>query len=152
VARRSQLKQIAQVTDTTIDAQTRRILNVVDPTDDQDAATKKYVDDNAGGGSAPTAQDKYVLALATSGDGSSTGVTITSTPTGDGYVTVRISGWYEARVGDGHKLFDCYFSDDGGTTAKTISNIAAGDTLYWNGPRAGWELTTLDWVDLDYTL
>ena len=33
-----------------ISANTRKITNIVDPTADQDAATKKYVDDNAGGG------------------------------------------------------------------------------------------------------
>lgn len=32
-----------------VDMQTKKILNVVDPTSDQEAATKKYVDDNAGG-------------------------------------------------------------------------------------------------------
>ena len=32
-----------------VDMQTYKIINVVDPTSNQDAATKKYVDDNAGG-------------------------------------------------------------------------------------------------------
>lgn len=35
---------------TQYDANTKKIANVADPTADQDAATKKYVDDNAGGG------------------------------------------------------------------------------------------------------
>lgn len=34
-----------------IDMNTHKVTNVVDPTSDQDAATKKYVDDNIGGGS-----------------------------------------------------------------------------------------------------
>ena len=48
----------AQGTDTALGAQsenldmnTHKIVGVVDPTADQEAATKKYVDDNAGGGS-----------------------------------------------------------------------------------------------------
>lgn len=32
-----------------INANDNKITNVIDPTDPQDAATKKYVDDNAGG-------------------------------------------------------------------------------------------------------
>lgn len=33
-----------------IDMQSKKIINLLDPTNNQDAATKKYVDDNAGGG------------------------------------------------------------------------------------------------------
>ena len=39
---------------------TNKITNVVDPTADQDAATKKYVDDNAGGGGSPGGADTQV--------------------------------------------------------------------------------------------
>ncbi|MFX0084301.1 MAG: hypothetical protein ACFFAU_01405 [Candidatus Hodarchaeota archaeon] len=52
-------KKHSQNTDTSLGAQsanldmnTHKIVNVVDPTSDQEAATKKYVDDNAGGGAA----------------------------------------------------------------------------------------------------
>ena len=41
-------------------------------------------------------------------------------------------------------------SADGGTTAKTVANIAAGDTLYWMGSIAGYELETDDDIDIDY--
>jgi len=34
----------------TLNAASYRIVNLSDPASDQDAATKKYVDDNAGGG------------------------------------------------------------------------------------------------------
>lgn len=33
-----------------LDADGFKIINLLDPTNDQDAATKKYVDDNSGGG------------------------------------------------------------------------------------------------------
>ena len=44
-----------QISPTEIDAVTKKIVNVVDPTSDQQAATKKYVDDNAGGAPEGTA-------------------------------------------------------------------------------------------------
>jgi len=37
----------------TLSMETHKIVNVTDPTDDQDAATKKYVDDSAGGATGP---------------------------------------------------------------------------------------------------
>ena len=152
MARNQQLKQLAQVGSSTIDVETRRLTNVVDPVGAQDAATKSYVDSGGGSAAVPTALDKNKQPLVTSGLASSTGLTITSTPSSDGYVAVLVSGWYRARLGDATKGEDCFFSDDAGATAKAIADITAGDTLYWNGPTVAWELTTLDWVDLDYAL
>jgi hypothetical protein len=37
-----------------LDLDGNKIINVIDPVDDQDVASKKYVDDNAGGGSSPS--------------------------------------------------------------------------------------------------
>lgn len=48
---------------------------------------------------------------------------------------------------------DCYFSSDGGVTAKTIGsggNLTAGDLLYWNGSIAGFQLATTDLITFDY--
>lgn len=86
---------------------------------------------------------------ATSGDGSTTGVTIAATPAADSYVRVLVNG-IGASLGDGIKTKECYFSADGGTTARAISAIQAGDTLFWNGTVAGYELATTDEVDFDY--
>jgi hypothetical protein len=47
----------------------------------------------------------------------------------------------------------CYFSADGGITARTLGpggNLAAGDLLYWNGSIAGFNLATSDTITLDY--
>jgi hypothetical protein len=83
-------------------------------------------------------------------NGQTTGLTITSTPALDSYVRVLING-IGAELGDGVKTLDCYFSDDGGTTAKAISAITAADTLYWNSLLAGYVLTNgTDIVDFDY--
>jgi hypothetical protein len=48
---------------------------------------------------------------------------------------------------------DCYFSADGGVTARTLGtlgNIAAGDLLYWNGSIAGFQLAVTDKITFDY--
>ena len=87
--------------------------------------------------------------LTTSADGDSTGCTITYTPFSDSAVSVEVNG-IEANVGDGAKDEACYFSADGGTTAKAIADIAAGDTLYWMGSIAGFELDPTDDIDINY--
>ena len=53
-------------------------------------------------------------------------------------------------VGDGVKTLNCYFSADGGTTAKSVSALTSGDQLYWNGTVAGFDLDTSDVIDFDY--
>lgn len=94
--------------------------------------------------------DKYQPSLTTSGDGQSTGVSITDTPIDDGFVDVRING-ISAILGDGIKTKDCYFSADGGTTARLIKDITSGDTLYWNGLIAGYDLdASNDLISLFY--
>jgi hypothetical protein len=48
---------------------------------------------------------------------------------------------------------DCYFSADGGVTARTLGtagNIAAGDLLYWNGSIAGYQLAATDRITFEY--
>jgi len=152
VARRQHLKQLAQVTTAVVDVETRKISNVVDPAADQDAATKNYVNTYVGGEVAsPTTLDKDRNPSATSGDGSSTGLAITSTPAHDSYVVVQVNG-LSYSVGDGTKTKECYFSGDSGATARNIADIVAGDVLYWNGAIAGVELETSWEVDFFYVV
>jgi hypothetical protein len=82
-------------------------------------------------------------------DGDSTGVSITYTPFSNSPVDVTING-LSANVGDGDTSRPCYFSNDGGNTPRLVSNIEAGDTLYWNGSVAGFELEETDEIDLIY--
>lgn len=50
-----------------------------------------------------------------------------------------------------HKtLFPCYFSADGGTTAKALGHVTVGDHLYWNGSVAGYQLAVSDLITFLY--
>ena len=96
-----------------------------------------------------TRADYNQTASVTSSDGDTTGATITYTPFSDGAVIVKING-LQTNLGDGAKDQACYFSADGGVTAKSSIDIAAGDTLYWMGSLAGYELDATDEIDLVY--
>lgn len=96
-----------------------------------------------------TGVDLNKRSLATSSDGDSTGIAITYTPFSDSVVTIKINGM-EINLGDGVKTEDCYFSNDGGATARAIANIEAGDILYWNGSVAGYQLDETDDIDISY--
>lgn len=95
-----------------------------------------------------TGNDKNLTSTTTSGNYSPTGIFITYTPFADSDVTVKING-IEVNLG-GNKLKECYFSANGGTTAKGLANIEAGDQLIWNGIIAGFQLDSLDDIDLAY--
>jgi hypothetical protein len=67
-----------------------------------------------------------------------------------GYPFVFVNGAMQALGG---LTADCYFSADGGVTARTLGSagtIAAGDHLYWNGSIAGFQLAATDVVTFDY--
>lgn len=107
---------------------------------------------------APTIADKARAPSATAGANfTTTGLTITGTPALGGDIMVFING-QKAVIGSGNRLdrgsftnnVECYFSADGGTTPRAISAIVAGDTLYWNGTHAGYDLAVTDEVDIDY--
>jgi len=85
----------------------------------------------------------------TSSDGDATGVFISHTPFGDSMVQVTVNG-LGVNLGDGTKNASCYFSVDGGTTARAMADIEGGDQLYWNGSLAGYELDGGDLIDVIY--
>jgi len=87
--------------------------------------------------------------LTTSADGDSTGIQITYSPFSDGAVIITVNG-LGANIGDAAKDEACYFSSDDGITVKAIANISAGDTLYWNGSIAEFELDPTDEIDIIY--
>lgn len=81
-------------------------------------------------------------------DNNRTFLTISATPAGDSLVMVLVNG-LKVELGDGVKTADCYFSGDGGSTARSIAAITSGDELYWNGVSA-YILETTDVVDFIY--
>jgi hypothetical protein len=98
-----------------------------------------------------TFDDKnFTMTQSSVGDNFFTGLTISHIPVG--YVTVFING-VETDIGYGTtNSSSCYFSSDGGLTAKTQNNIIEGDGLYWNNSIAGFELSTdlPDRISLNY--
>jgi len=99
-------------------------------------------------GVSPSKLNENMTASVTTADGQiATATAIAATP--NNYVQVFINGAKQV-LGDGVKTKDCYFSGDGGTTARAIGSIVSGDSLYWNGSIAGFELAATDKVDFDF--
>lgn len=118
-----------------------------------DPAFLLMIEDEEGAGTTTvgvaTDDDLDQVPNVTSSDGDATGVFITHTPFGDGLVQVTVNG-LSSNIGDGVTTLSCYFSADGGTTARNIADIEGGDQLYWNGSIAGYELDGTDLVDVIY--
>lgn len=85
----------------------------------------------------------------TIGDNQDTGVVISYTPSRHSTVKVFVNG-QALLLGTSTSGVDCYFSSDGGITAKTYEDIEASDTLYFNGQFVGWNLSDNDRVILIY--
>ena len=84
-------------------------------------------------------------------DGQSAGLTVSFTPIDCSFVSVYVNGLLQY-LGDGaSSSVDCYFSNDGGVTAKNIFDISIGDTLYWNSStNGGFALSLTDKIDIIY--
>ena len=111
------------------------------------------IEAEGGGGVAETGvntrSDYNQTASVTSSDGDTTGATITYTPFSDSAVIVKVNG-LQINLGDGAKDQAAYFSADGGTTARLVADIAAGDVLYWMGSIIGYQLEADDEIDVVY--
>lgn len=91
--------------------------------------------------------EDMVALSGTSGIYLATNTTITDVP----FTRVRVTiNGLKVTVGDGVKTTDCFFSDDSGSTAKTYSNVAQLDELYWNGDVADYQLGIQDAIDFIY--
>ena len=86
------------------------------------------------------------VSSALSTDGSATGITLSATPS-NGVLLVSVNGVGVELAGS--TSGDAYFSNDGGTTARALANIASGDQLIWNGASA-YTLDTSDIVEIRY--
>jgi len=138
-------KQILVASD--FDFNGKKASNLANPTAPQDAVTLAYLTSVDGG--TMTKADKNRASAVTAGNGQTTDLTITNQPKGSRYVEVMVNGIQQS-LGDGVKTKDCYFSVDGGVTARAISAITAADTLYWNGVIAGYDLDATDFIDMNY--
>lgn len=98
----------------------------------------------------PTTADKSrFVGAPTVGDGVDTGLAVSGAPVG--YLGVNVRG-VGAEVGNADKTKDCYFSNDGGTTARAYGAIQMGDHLIWNSVIAGFGLATTDRIDFFYNV
>jgi hypothetical protein len=110
--------------------------------------TKGYVDSviNTVGSSA--VYDRQNSSV-TSGDASTTGMFLSSIPNIYSRVQVFVNGQLQY-LGDGTLSSDCYFSNDGGFTPVALNALGAGDTLYWNGVHANFNLAITDSISIVY--
>lgn len=115
-----------------------------------------WYDDPVGTGSAggaETISNKRMPARDTTADQQlACGIAVLNTPIAGSYVGVRVNGVDIVEVGDGSKVgVSCYFSGDGGASARAWGGITLGDTLWWNGSVAGYELSaTTDVIEFVY--
>jgi hypothetical protein len=76
------------------------------------------------------------------------GLTIANTPNDYSRVQVFVNGQLQFLGNGTASGVDCYFGTTG--SGVLISDITAGQTLYWNGGIAGFRLTTSDRIDIVY--
>lgn len=116
-------------------------------------ATTAYADAAvaAGTGSTPSKDNKFEASGVVSADETTTGLTITATPSADSYVSVLVNGVAE-EVGDAVKTAAFYYSSDGGTTPRDWDDIAAADTLYYNAVINGYDLAVTDLISQNYNV
>ncbi len=97
--------------------------------------------------------NKHMPALLTTGVGRelacSTGLAVTPHP--QSALNVSINGILVTDIGyESTSGCACYWSSDGGVTAKARPNIAQNDRLYWNGAQAEFNLHPTDFIDFWY--
>jgi hypothetical protein len=120
-------------------------------------AQVKLADDSVSTGASglrantPSAGNKNMTAsVTTTDDDQATATTVAATPGGGSYIKVEVNGVH-ILLGDGVKAgVEGFFSNDGGTTPRSIVNVASGDTFHWVGSVAGYQLAATDRIDFFY--
>lgn len=93
---------------------------------------------------------QYVTSSVTTGNNSTTGAIIASTPSQYSRLQVFINGQLQ-KLGDGSiSNVDCYFSNDSGVSALILGSVSTGNTLYWNGSTAKFDLDSNDEITIVY--
>jgi len=141
-----------QIIDSTI---TQHKLNLSDPINLNDAATKQYVDlNNSIEFNSISNYKLQALDTNNSGTNGNSGQLATNTaiidqPVAGSGVSVYING---IQVNCGSSNDDsCYFSPDG-LYKRHIGNERKDDKLYWFGYNAGFDLDTNDIIDFNYVI
>ena len=106
-----------------------------------------------------TTGNKSQAPSVTAGNFSTTGLTIAITPSSGAQPIIFINS-IRAIMGNGNRSdlgsftgnVEAYFSADGGATARSVAAIVAGDTLFWNGTNAGYDLAITDQVSMEYEI
>ena len=112
----------------------------------EDLARADHVHDSP----APATGNKSMTASNTAADFDlATPTNIAATPALGSYVGATVNG-IEVEIGDGVKTKDAYFSGNGGTTARAFGAIVVGDSLFWVGSVAGFQLESSDRISLNY--
>lgn len=86
-------------------------------------------------------------ATSTSGNFQFTGITLSVLPSDYSRIQIFVNGQLQ-NLGDGVTTEDCYFWN--GSSAVSLSNLIAGDQLYWNGIISGFDLDTTDTIQVVY--
>lgn len=86
-------------------------------------------------------------ATSTSGNFQFTGITLSFLPSDYSRIQIFVNGQLQ-NLGDGVTTEDCYFWN--GSSAVSLSNLIAGDQLYWNGIISGFDLDTTDTIQVVY--
>ena len=97
--------------------------------------------------SSPNKANKQMTCAVTAADGDlATATVMAAAPIGNALVFVN---GVEYVPGDGTKVnVSCFFSGDGGTTARASGAVAVGDTIRWNGSVALFQLAVTDKMDV----
>ena len=103
--------------------------------------------------SVPTSSNKNMAAATTTTDDDlAVGTSVAFTPAFDGHVQATVNG-VPCSVGDGVKTgVECFFSGDGGATARLVKDVIAGDFLRWVGSVAGFQLAGADRINFNYNV
>lgn len=96
--------------------------------------------------------NKNMVASVTVNDGDLGCVTpVAATPPYNGDIMVVVNGRIQG-VSNGplDVLQPCYFSADGGATAKARQDVVLGDLMYWRQSVTGWNLDADDIINFVY--
>jgi hypothetical protein len=136
-----------QIIDSTI---TQHKLNLSDPINPTDAATKQYVDNNNSIEYTSISNLKMTAKNTTNNGDLAVNTALLQQPIAGSGVEVYVNG-VQINVGNSTAGDACFFSPDG-IYMRLPGNERKGDKLYWNGSAAGFDLDTNDVIDFKYII